>query len=346
MATLDQTARIAAFLAAALFLAACGGSDDGDVSGEAETSDDAGSDSSEDAQTETSEVAGYPVTVDTVYGEITVEDKPERIVAVVGPYIDILGALGEEPVAFVGAPRASGDLVEGYPWLSDLDLDLSGHDLDLLAEGYTPSLEAIAAHEPDLILAQGEEWAVDEEMYAQISEIAPTYTNPHEFGEWAETLRDVAALTGTSDIAPDIIAEVDAEFVSARDRLPGVQGATFVVADVRDQDVILGTDRFLFEELGLEPDTELAASESISLESIDEITSDVVEVMAWRSPDVQGDLEADPRFAELPAVQNETVIFSDESLTTAVEAGPASIRWWLEQVVPQLEESELNTTDQ
>lgn len=320
---------VTALVGTAALLAGCG-------NGAVDSTEDAGADpvaSSED----------FSVTVDTVYGEITLDEKPQRIVAIVGPYLDMLLALDEAPVAFAGAGRSDGDFLEGYPWLEDQGLDLSTEDPGLLAEGYTPSLEAIAAYEPDLILAEGSDWAVDEALYQEISQIAPTYTSPHDHGGWADTLTDIAALTGKSDMAAEIISDVDAEFAEARDRLPGIAGGTYVVADRKGQEFVLRTNRFLFEELGLEPDTELAALKSVSVENIDQITADVLEVMAWKEPATRSDLEADPRFEELPASQNGTVIFSDEALTTAVDAGPASIKWWLDQVVPQLEDSALNT---
>lgn len=330
---------LSALLGSALLLTACGDAEDAKVEPDAgENQVGVGSEDSEETGG-----ADYPVTVDTVYGEITVEEKPERIVAVVGPYADMLVALGEQPVAYVGASRAGDDFFAGYPWIDEADLALSGHDLALLTEGsYTPSLEAIASYEPDLILGQAADWAIDEQMYEDISQIAPTYTNPHEFGDWDQTLSDLAALTGKTEMVSEIVDSVDAAFAEAQERLPGLRGATFITADLRDQEIGLGIDRFLYEELGLEPDAELAGQESISIENLEELTSDVVEVFAWRSPTVQEELESDPRFDELPAVANETVVWADDRQVTAVEAGPASIIWWLEQVVPQLEESALN----
>lgn len=327
-------------LAGSLLLTACGGdTEDSESNDDAESGTESSAGNAEASESDDD----FPVTVDTVYGEITLEEKPERIVAVVGPYADMLVALDEQPVAFEGASRVGDDFFEGYPWISEDDLDPDAHDPGLLVEdSYTPALEAIAAYEPDLILGQGSEWAIDEQMYEDISQIAPTYTNPHSFGDWDQTLYDLAALTGKTELVPEIVDSVDVAFSEAQERLSGLQGATFITADLREGEIGLGTDRFLYEELGLEPDAALAAEESISLENLEELTSDVVEVFAWRSPTVQEEFESDPRFEELPAVANETIIWADGRQVTAVEAGPASIIWWLEQIVPQLEESAPN----
>lgn len=285
----------------------------------------------------------FPVTVDTFYGEITVEAKPERVVAIGGSYLDQLVALGVQPIAFVGSPRAGEDFLTGYPWFQGVDLDLTAEEPALLAEGYSPSLEAIAALAPDLIIGDGAEWAIDEAMFAEISLIAPTYTPHHKLdADWGTMLSDIAALTGTSEAAAGILADFDVQIEDARTRLENLSGATYVYGDIREQEIRLAVDVYMLEQLGLAPDVELAAQGAISLEQLDEVTSDVFFVMVWRGDTVQEDLEADPRYDSLPAAQNGAVIAADATLTNALEPGPLAFAWWLEQVVGQLESSPLN----
>lgn len=286
----------------------------------------------------------FPVIVDTLYGEITVEVKPERIVAIGGSYTDQLVALGVQPIAFVGSPRAGDDFLTGYPWFEGTDLDLAAEDPSLLAEGYAPSLEAIAALEPDLIIGDGAEWAIDEAMFAEISLIAPTYTPHHELdADWGTMLTDIAALTGTSEVAEGLLADFEAQIADARSRLESLAGATYVYGDIREQEIRLAVDVYMLEQIGLVPDTELAAQGAISLEQLDEVTSDVFYVMVWRGDTVQEDLEADPRYDSLPAAQNGAVIAADATITNALEPGPLAFAWWLEQVVGGLESSPLNS---
>lgn len=343
---------LAACLGAALILTACGSEDDGAANdGDAAQEGTAQEDSAQeetsqetDAGTEAAAV-DYPVTVDTVYGEITLEEKPERVVAIGGAYIDMLAALDVDPVAYVGSPRAGDDLLAGYPWFAELGLDLDAHDLALHAEGYTPSLEAVASYEPDLIIGDGAEWAIDEAMAEQIKDIAPTYTPPHEYDEWDAILTDLGTLTGTSDKAQEAIAQTEKDIAAARDRLSGMEGSSFVFGDVSEQEVRLSTDVFMLKALGFEPDDEVAAAESVSLESLDQITSDVFYVMVWRADDTQEMLEADPRFAELPSASKDAVVFADAALTNAMaDAGPTSLAWWADQVATTLEGSALNTS--
>jgi iron complex transport system substrate-binding protein len=324
---------LTAALTVPLALAACGGGD-GSTEGEGSDGGSAGGE------------GGFPVTVRNDYGEITLEKKPERVVAIGGSYTDQLIALGVQPVAYVGSPRAGLEFLDGYPWFADTDLDPAGHDLALLAEGYTPSLEAIAALEPDLIIGDAAEWAIDEAMYEEISLIAPTYaTWNDDQSQWVSMFTDIAALTGTSEAAETLLGEFETQLEESRERLAGMQGATYVYGDVSEQELRLTAGVYMLEEIGLVPDEELAARGAVSLEELDAVTSDVFYVMVWRGDSVLADLEADPRFGSLPAVQNGAFVPADATLTNALEPGPLAFSWWLDQVVGTLEGSALNTSE-
>lgn len=328
---------LSAALTLPLALAACGGGGGGG------SPEDEGSDggSAGGAGGE----GGFPVTVQNAYGETTLEQKPSRVVAIGGSYTDQLISLGVQPVAYVGSPRAGEEFLDGYPWFTDTDLDPAGHDLALLAEGYTPSLEAIAALEPDLIVGDAAEWAIDEAMYEEISLIAPTYaTWNDDQSQWVSMFTDIATLTGTSERAEELLGEFETHLEESRERLAGMQGASYVHGDVREQELSLTVGVYMLEEIGLVPDTELAEQGAVSLEELDAVASDVFYVMVWRGDSVLADLEADPRFDSLPAVQNGAFVPADATLTNALEPGPLAFSWWLDQVVGTLEGSALNTS--
>lgn len=338
MLEFNPSRRVALGLGAAalpLVLAACGNEEDTES---ASGGSDAGGGSP----------AGFPASVETLYGTVTVEQRPQRVVALGGSYADQLIALGVQPVAYVGSPRAGEDFAAAYPWLAVTDLDPANHDLSLLAEGYAPSLEAVAAYEPDLILGDGADWAIDETMYEEMSLIAPTYCRdftedgPHP-SEWPAMFADIAALTGTSDLTDGILSELDRHAEEARDALSGLQGATYIWGDIREQEMVLSGDIHQMDLLGLTTDAALAERGTISLENLDELTSDVLAVMVWRGDDVQEDLEADPRYAELPSVQGGTVMPLDAVVTNATEVGPRAQHYWLDHAVSTLEDSAMNT---
>ena len=118
----------------------------------------------------------FPVTVTTTYGETTLYEKPERIVALGMSNLDILTSLGVTPVAFAddgytvngGSPDFS-----NAPWV---DSKVSADLWDVgLADGEV-NAEAIAAYDPDLLIV-GTRDAEDGNMYETLFRNRAGYTS-------------------------------------------------------------------------------------------------------------------------------------------------------------------------
>lgn len=127
--------RAAATLAAALTLIACGSDDEPASNAASESLAPAGPESS---GTVTSDPAAtdFPVTVNGANGEVTIDERPERIV--------VLSSSLTEMVFAVGA----GDQVVAVDSYSDYPADAPTTDLS----AFQPNVEAIAEFEPDLVL--------------------------------------------------------------------------------------------------------------------------------------------------------------------------------------------------
>ncbi len=231
-----RATRLASMLGAMVLLAACG-------SGSGESDQPASGDTS---PSESGAVASFPVTVEGAYGPITVEKEPERVVVLDASYLDMLGSLGVEPVAFYGYLRTQPDFISAYPWFEGRDL--SGHDPALIGADWSPSAERIATHEPDLIL--GESWQIDESMLAQLSAIAPTFVA--DGVDWREDLPAVAALLGMSDAGDQALATFDAEMVAAKERLAAFAGKSYIAGWYRDNDLQVFPNQYL-EDVGFVP---------------------------------------------------------------------------------------------
>src|SRR3712207_3369263 len=122
--------RGAALAAAALVLSSCGAGEDS-----AAGSGGTASGSSE----------AFPVTVGTAFGDVTVEEEPTRVVALGWGDAETALALDVQPV---GASDWLGFGGEGVgPWAEG-----RYDEAPEIIETLEPSLEAIAALEPDLIL--------------------------------------------------------------------------------------------------------------------------------------------------------------------------------------------------
>lgn len=206
-------------LASTFLLAACGTTDPAaDETSPGESSSDA-------PQSEAPSDAG-PITVTDAFGQdITLEEPAERVVSLEWGQTENLVALGVEPV---GAAD-----VAGYnTWDTVAPLDEDTTDVGTRTE---PSIEAIAALEPDLIL--GVELSVPEDARAQLEEIAPVVlqtsadaTRPLDHVR--EQFEETAQLVGAEEQAAQVLADFDQQLEAARTAMDeaGASGRPFVMS--------------------------------------------------------------------------------------------------------------------
>ncbi|MDG4763296.1 ABC transporter substrate-binding protein [Solwaraspora sp. WMMD406] len=169
--TAARTGLRAAAIAAALALtvAGCGGG---------------ATDDEPQAESSPSVAAGFPVTV----GELTLDERPERIVALSPTATEMLFAIG------------AGDQVVAVDDNSNHPAGVPTTDLS----GFTPNAEAIATYEPDLVVLSGDTNGV----VAGLTRL----TIPVYLASAAVTLDDtyrqiseLGALTGQVDAANDLV---------------------------------------------------------------------------------------------------------------------------------------------
>jgi iron complex transport system substrate-binding protein len=149
----------------------------------------------------------FPVTIEHAFGETTIEEQPERVVVLGWSAQDTVYALGLEPVGMPSYPFGGGD--DGVlPWNDEY---YHPEVTTLLDTADGPPLEAIAALQPDVILAPYE--GFDETVYAGLDGIAPTVAYPGEpwTTPWREQTRMIGQALGRSDEAEQLIADADAE---------------------------------------------------------------------------------------------------------------------------------------
>lgn len=116
--------------------------------------------------------SAFPVTLEHIYGETTISEKPERVVTIGWNAQDVAVALGVVPV---GISDFTWGTVDKYlPWFVDeveaLDAELP--EILTTSDAGEYDYEQILSLEPDVILAPHS--GVTEEEYARLTEIAPT----------------------------------------------------------------------------------------------------------------------------------------------------------------------------
>ena len=190
----------AVLLCGALVLAACAGADS--TGDEATPSGAASTSASSDEGTE----ASAPRTVAHAMGETEVPADPQRVAVLDSPHLDAALTLGVTPVAAVqssvddGLPEYLGDRTEG---------------IEVVGTITEPDLERIASMQPDLILSAK---VRHEDIYPQLSDIAPTVFTESSGTSFKEGLATIAEALGRTD-------ELDAELAEYEERAEEVGDA-------------------------------------------------------------------------------------------------------------------------
>ncbi|MEM1065469.1 MAG: iron-siderophore ABC transporter substrate-binding protein [Pseudomonadota bacterium] len=137
-------------------------------------------------------------TIAHAMGETEVPDAPERVIMLTNEGTEALLALGVTPV---GAANSW----NGDPWYAHISEAMDG--VEAVGTESAVNLELIAALEPDLILGNKQR---HEEIYEQLSAIAPTVLSERLRGAWRENFGLYAQALGLEDDGNVILGEYDA----------------------------------------------------------------------------------------------------------------------------------------
>ncbi|WP_062203520.1 ABC transporter substrate-binding protein [Demequina salsinemoris] len=347
--TTRRLAAAAMAASAAALMAACSSTESPEASSTASADASASADAVADA---------FPVTVDTVMGEVTVESEPQRVVTLGSHEHEYLYALGVAPVA-VPVSWQGYDYGTG-PW-AIADMEAAGAEPETFEPGSTTyDAELIASYEPDLIIATYPNHTMTQEEYDLLSQIAPVITRPatdsegNETVEWGVTLADelteLAAVTGTSDKAETILADIDAAYAEVRDAHPEWEGLTSQVGGYYEGQAFVyaasDTRNQFLANLGLDVASIDGTSDAwmqISAEQLDTVLGDLDSIV-WQVATTEGSqeaLEALPLFDSL----NTTAVGGNLWQTDSILEGaffansPSSVMYSLDAFVPMLEEA-------
>ncbi|WP_066582509.1 ABC transporter substrate-binding protein [Cellulomonas timonensis] len=301
------------------------------------------------AEQEAAEAAGsaggYPLTLTSPFGETVLEEQPERVAVVSSVDLDIALALGVVPVI---GPRYGHAELE--PWAADALDSLGGAELATYDSTDGVDYEAIAAAEPDVILATSG-WTLDED-YAHLSKIAPVVSYQGEDGlgsmTWADRTEEAGTALGVPEEAQSVIDGVAQQFDAAAAEHPEFAGTSFTYAVIHPEQVTYisyeGSDVTFFTRLGLTlPETASqfsASSAAVSRENLDLLDADVL-LVGYPFGDEgllsQSALEGDVLFQQVPAVAGGHYAVIDDLVASPLAyPTPLSEGWVLERLVPVL----------
>ncbi|KIL49263.1 ABC transporter substrate-binding protein [Jeotgalibacillus soli] len=285
-------------LSALFVLAACGE----EANEEASSNGDAGGASEE---TTTREVTH-------ALGTTTIEGKPQRVVTLYQGATDTILEFGVTPVgvveSWVQAPM--------YDYIKE---DLS--DAAFVGQETQPNLEEISALEPDLIIASQ---IRHEEIYEQLSQIAPTIVNETIY-DFKETTALIGEALDEKEKADSLLADWETRVGDFQEKVSSVENwpMSAAVLNYREDHAriyVTGFAGSILTELGFEAPKDLQGDdlEIVKLtdkESIPQMNADIFFQFMEDTPAVQKTFEewsAHPLYQNLDAARNNQVYKVDE----------------------------------
>jgi iron complex transport system substrate-binding protein len=241
--------------------------------------------------------------VEHAMGVTEVPEDPERVVVLTNEGTEALLALGVTPV---GAANSW----NGDPWWDHI-AEAMGDAMPVGTESAV-NLELVAALEPDLIIGNAQR---HEEIYPQLSTIAPTVLSQELRGDWKINFRLYAEALGLEKEGAEVIAGYDA----AVEDLSAALGAALeeevsVIRFLPGQIRIYQLDSFsgvLLEDVGFQR-PEIQNVEDFAIftgkESIPDMDGDRIFHFTYDTGDGEGDALAedvlsDPLWQSLSAVE-------------------------------------------
>ncbi|WP_017586112.1 iron-siderophore ABC transporter substrate-binding protein [Nocardiopsis ganjiahuensis] len=319
---------VAAGALSTVLLAACGGG---------------GSDASSESSGETAE--GFPVTVETIFGDVEIEDRPENVVALGWSDAEAALALGVQPVGVADWQGYGGAGVG--PWAADL-FDSEPVLLDTME----PNVEAIASLEPDVLLDTRSDNS--DERHGLLEPIAPVVGPPPgvevTYGTtWQQQTRQVAQVVGEQERGEELVTELEDRFAQLREENPEFADLTIAVGAYFDGQYgayVPGDTRAdVLTDLGFEYKPELvemadgAFYADLSAERVEELDADLI--IVFPIGDVVETLNEDPVLQGIGSAEaGRLIVLDDPELANAFSSGSTlGIHHALDEIVPLLQET-------
>jgi iron complex transport system substrate-binding protein len=323
-------------LLACCVVAACGGDDSTSTSTEG------------DAAT-----SGFPVTIEQKLGSVTIEKRPERVVALDYPSADAAIALGVVPVGMYEVSYVEGGVQE---WTKAA---LKGSTPELINTDKGFPFEKIAALRPDVILATNT-YPLIADSWDKLNAIAPVVGHVGTPGQdpWQDGVEQIGKALGREAEAERLIAETEGRIEQVKADHPEFAGKrvsffNFAPSDglyVIDQDSDASIKFLVGLGFGGVPDSigklggknglkSVEGRAKVSPERYEVIDADVI---LGTSPDPAAlkQLESDRLFSNVPAVARGSFVGLGIGPATAMAFPSAlGVRYALDELTPKLAEA-------
>lgn len=293
----------------------------------------------------------YPIKIQHAFGSTTIKQKPVRVATVAWANHEVPLALGVVPVGFAAAKFGDDDGDGVLPWVKARLDTLGAQTPTLFDEGDGIDFEAVAATQPDVILAAYS--GLSRSDYETLSMIAPVvaYPNAPWSTDWRSMIRINSAGMGMAKEGKDLIINIEQEIASRAEKYPELKGksAMFIThLDPTDLSVIhfyTGNDTRVkfFSDLNLTTSQsirELSRSGQFSGEaSIEQIDAfnDVDIFVTYGGNELLKPLSDNPLMSKMNAIKHGSIVMlGNGPMATAANPTPLSIPWVLDDYLEAL----------
>lgn len=248
----------------------------------------------------------FPRTVATAKGEVTIPERPERVVVLDTAELDSVTLLGITPVGAI--PAHLSDAAEFPAYLQE-----ATRGTTVVGTSAEPKLDLIASLQPDVILSNK---VRHDKIYDQLTQIAPTVLTETTGAPWKENLALHAQVLGQEEKAADLLAAYESrarqvgEAISAANggQPPTVSVTRFMAGKIRMYQKA-NFSGVVLADAGLARPPSQNADEfdnEIGPELIDQANADAVFVTTAVSPEKtqKQAAQSSPLWAQMSAVQN------------------------------------------
>ncbi len=283
---------------AVLVLTGCSSASDAETE-----SDLVESSSADDSSTDVAE-ALFPVTVtDDAGREVTVESEPMRIVSLAPANTEIVAALGLI------------DRLVGVTTYDDYPPEVA--DIEKIGDFITPNLEAIAAAEPDLVLATT---GVQADVVTQLEDLGAVVIaiDPQTLADVAGAVAVVGQATGAVSEAVEVIADMNAAIEEVRTAVSAEEPVSCFLEIAQDPLFTVGDGTLLADLLTIAGGDNVVAEPGYVGYSLEQLITDdpVVYMATLGSMSDPADLAVRPGFDGLSAVAADRVYVLDDNLVS------------------------------
>jgi iron complex transport system substrate-binding protein len=252
----------------------------------------------------TGDVAAFPVTVtDDAGRRVTVAARPERIVSLAPANTEILAELG-----------LVGSLV-GVTELDDYPAEVA--DIAKVGDFVTPNLEAIAAAEPDLVLATT---GVQADVVERLEELGAVVVavDPQSLEDLFASITMVGDVTGESDAASDLVSGMREDIAALTDAVSAEETVTVFVEIAQDPLFTAGPGTLIDDLLVAAGGANVVSEPGYVAYSAEQVVSDDpgVYLATAGSMSDPASISSRPGFASLTAVEEDRVAILDDNLVS------------------------------